>query len=147
MTITQDNRHDMHSVLIEKLGRESATTLMELLPPVGWADVARRSDVESARLATTQDLLLMTASTSAQFNLVWTEIAAVRSEMSAEFAAVRSEMSAEFAAVRSEMSLGFAEIRVEMYKAFHRNTLMLIGAMTAINAIIVGVAGVLLKTL
>jgi len=136
VTITQDNRHDMHSVLIEKLGRESATTLMELLPPVGWADVARRSDVESARLATTQDLLLMTASTSAQFNLVWTEIAAVR-----------SEMSAEFAAVRSEMSLGFAEIRVEMYKAFHRNTLMLIGAMTAINAIIVGVAGVLLKTL
>lgn len=136
MTITQDNRHDMHSVLIEKLGRESATTLMELLPPVGWADVARRSDVESARLATRQDLLLMTASTSAQFNLVWTEIAAVR-----------SEMSAEFAAVRSEMSLGFAEIRVEMYKAFHRNTLMLIGAMTAINAIIVGVAGVLLKTL
>ena len=126
----------MHSVLIEKLGRESATTLMELLPPVGWADVARRSDVESARLATRQDLLLMTASTSAQFNLVWTEIAAVR-----------SEMSAEFAAVRSEMSLGFAEIRVEMYKAFHRNTLMLIGAMTAINAIIVGVAGVLLKTL
>lgn len=136
MTITQDNRHDMHNVLIDKLGRESATTLMELLPPVGWADVARRSDVESARLATTQDLLLMTASTSAQFNLVWTE-----------FAAVRSEMSAEFAAVRSEMSLGFAEIRVEMYKAFHRNTLMLIGAMTAINAIIVGVAGVLLKTL
>ena len=126
----------MHSVLIDKLGRESATTLMELLSPVGWADVARRSDVESARLATTQDLLLMTASTSAQFNLVWTEIAAVR-----------SEMSAEFAAVRSEMSLGFAEIRVEMYKAFHRNTLMLIGAMTAINAIIVGVAGVLLKTL
>lgn len=126
----------MHNVLIDKLGRESATTLMELLPPVGWADVARRSDVESARLATTQDLLLMTASTSAQFNLVWTE-----------FAAVRSEMSAEFAAVRSEMSLGFAEIRVEMYKAFHRNTLMLIGAMTAINAIIVGVAGVLLKTL
>ena len=126
----------MHNVLIDKLGRESATTLMELLPPVGWADVARRSDVESARLATTQDLLLMTASTSAQFNLVWTEIAAVR-----------SEMSAEFAAVRSEMSLGFAEIRVEMYKAFHRNTLMLIGAMTAINAIIVGVAGVLLKTL
>ena len=125
MTITQDNRHDMHNVLIDKLGRESATTLMELLPPVGWADVARRSDVESARLATTQDLLLMTASTSAQFNLVWTEIAAVR----------------------SEMSLGFAEIRVEMYKAVHRNTLMLIGAMTAINAIIVGVAGVLLKTL
>ena len=125
MTITQDNRHDMHNVLIDKLGRESATTLMELLPPVGWADVARRSDVESARLATSQDLLLMTASTSAQFNLVWTEIAAVR----------------------SEMSLGFAEIRVEMYKAFHRNTLMLIGAMTAINAIIVGVAGVLLKTL
>ncbi|MBJ7369435.1 MAG: hypothetical protein JHC65_13390, partial [Ilumatobacteraceae bacterium] len=86
MTITQDNRHDMHSVLIEKLGRESATTLMELLPPVGWADIARRSDVESARLATTQDLLLMTASTSAQFNLVWTEIAAVRRAINQAYA-------------------------------------------------------------
>ena len=49
MTITQDNRHDMHSVLIDKLGRESATTLMELLPPVGWADVATKTDLQHLR--------------------------------------------------------------------------------------------------
>ena len=126
----------MHSVLIEKLGRETATTLMELLPPVGWADVARRSDIDGARLATAQDLQIMTASTSVQFGLVC-----------AEFAAVRAEMSAEFAAVRAEMHDGFAEIRIEMYKSFHRNTFQLISAMAAINAIIVGVAGVLIKTL
>jgi hypothetical protein len=46
MPVDEHARHLLHETLDELMGGERAATLMELLPPVGWADVARRSDVE-----------------------------------------------------------------------------------------------------
>jgi len=46
MTITEASRHRLHEALIDKLGEEEASTLMEHLPPVGWADVATKTDIE-----------------------------------------------------------------------------------------------------
>ena len=44
--VTDDARNRLFNTLREKLGAEDAATMMELLPPVGWADVARRSDLD-----------------------------------------------------------------------------------------------------
>src|SRR5207249_4922387 len=44
--ITDKARNHLYNTLREKLGAEDAVTMRELLPPVGWADVARRSDLE-----------------------------------------------------------------------------------------------------
>ena len=46
MAITEQNRHQLYQRLEEVLGREQAATLMEHLPPVGWADVATKRDLE-----------------------------------------------------------------------------------------------------
>lgn len=46
MSITEDSRHTLFQTLIEVLGREQAITLMEHLPPVGWADVATKRDLD-----------------------------------------------------------------------------------------------------
>jgi hypothetical protein len=46
MAITEQNCHQLYTRLEEILGREEATVLMEHLPPVGWADVATRRDLE-----------------------------------------------------------------------------------------------------
>ena len=43
--VSDHDRRELHSALEERLGEGPAGTLMDLLPPVGWADVARRSDI------------------------------------------------------------------------------------------------------
>ena len=47
MAITEENRHLLYTRLTEVLGREEATTLMEHLSPVGWADVATERDLDN----------------------------------------------------------------------------------------------------
>jgi hypothetical protein len=47
MVLDERSRHELYLKLEEVLGPEGATTLMELLPPAGWADVATKRDLDS----------------------------------------------------------------------------------------------------
>jgi hypothetical protein len=100
MAISEDRRHEMYEGLIEALGRERATTLMEHLPPVGWADVATKRDLDQQTLVLRRDM-------EAEFGKVRAEIASVRAELGSEIASVRTEI----ASVRTEIAA--AEARVE----------------------------------
>jgi hypothetical protein len=95
MTISDQSRHQLHQRLVELLGPAEAATLMEHLPPVGWADVATKRDLD--HLAT---------ELRGEMNQLGTEL---RGEMSTGFAELRGEMSTGFAELRGEMSTGFAE--------------------------------------
>ncbi len=68
MAVDEQRRHEMYLTFEELVGPEVATTMMEHLPPVGWADVATKHDVER-------------------------EIAILRADMNAEFAGVRTEIA------------------------------------------------------
>lgn len=46
MTTAESRRFDLHIELRRVLGESVADTLIEHLPPSGWADVARKSDLE-----------------------------------------------------------------------------------------------------
>ena len=46
MAMTEEQRHELYTRLEEVLGMGPATTLMEGMPPVGWADVATKRDLE-----------------------------------------------------------------------------------------------------
>jgi hypothetical protein len=87
MAISEDRRHEMYEGLIEALGRERATTLMEHLPPVGWADVATKRDLDQQTLVLRRDM-------EAEFGKVRAEIASVRAELGSEIASVRTEIAA-----------------------------------------------------
>lgn len=56
MAITEETRHHLYRRLEEVLGSEEASTLMEHLPPVGWADVATRRDLDHAETALRSDM-------------------------------------------------------------------------------------------
>ena len=45
MSISEQQRLHLFHRLEERLGAEEAGTMMELLPPVGWADVATKTDL------------------------------------------------------------------------------------------------------
>jgi hypothetical protein len=56
VTVTEETRHQLYVKLEELLGHAEATVLMEHLPPVGWADVGTKRDVDALAIITRQDL-------------------------------------------------------------------------------------------
>jgi len=46
MTMTEHDRYHLHQQLEEVLDERGANTMMELLPPVGWADVTTKRDLD-----------------------------------------------------------------------------------------------------
>ena len=78
---TDRDRRDLFLALQGPLGEGPAGTLMELLPPVGWADVARTSDLVAVR----------------------GEMAELRAELKGEMAELRAELKGEMAELRAHV--------------------------------------------
>jgi hypothetical protein len=59
MPVTEFERHQLFTWFEEHMGQERAATMMNLVPPVGWAEVATRHDLDEleARLTTRIDAL------------------------------------------------------------------------------------------
>jgi len=47
MALDERARHELFLRLQEVLGPDRAETLMEMMPPVGWADVATKRDLDA----------------------------------------------------------------------------------------------------
>ena len=47
MSLTNEDRYHLQERANEVLGEKEGTTLMELLPPVGWAEVVTKTDLDA----------------------------------------------------------------------------------------------------
>ena len=81
MAISEQHRHALYQRLEEVLGVEEAATLMEHLPPVGWADVATKRDLDQQISHLGEALRL--------------EMRATAAELRAEMQEMRGELRAE----------------------------------------------------
>lgn len=79
MTIDEQHRHDLHSRLDDVLGPKEATTLMQHLPPVGWADVATRQDLDHLAVLLRSDIRVASVE--------------LRDELRGEMAELRDDMA------------------------------------------------------
>lgn len=92
MAIDERSRHDLFTRLEEILGQEHATVLMEHLPPVGWADVATKHDLDQLRAATKHDLDQLETRFGARIGHVEVSLGATEHRLLATF---RAEINAQ----------------------------------------------------
>ncbi len=85
-------RRVLYDVLEQRLGEGPAGTLMELLPPVGWADVARQSDITALR----------------------GEMAQLRADLRGEMAQLRADLRGEMAQLRADLTGEMAQLRADL---------------------------------
>jgi hypothetical protein len=95
--VSDQDRRELYEALERGLGGGPAATMMELLPPVGWADVARQSDVVALR---------------GEMSQLRGEMGELRGELKGEIAELRGEMGE----LRGELKGELAEVRGELSK-------------------------------
>lgn len=91
MSLDERNRIALHEAARDSWGPEIAGTLMEMLPPGGWAEVATKSDLA-------------------------VNVAALKSDLAVNVAALKSDIAALKAesATKSDLEVFASELRVEM---------------------------------
>lgn len=114
MALDEQARHRLHMRLDEVLGPEVTGTLMELLPPVGWADVATRQDLDALGHRIDAQLADHRADMGSQFADHRAETNGQLAALRAEIGDLRTDTGAEVAEVRTEVRTGLAAVRVEV---------------------------------
>ena len=117
MSIINEDRYHLQERANEVLGEKEGTTLMELLPPVGWADVATKSDLD------------------VQTTLLRSEIGSVRSDIDLQTAVRRAQMSVLRYQIRADFESAFRRFESRMFTLF----VIQVGAMCIIIGMLIGV--------
>jgi len=107
MTIGESQRHELFSRLEDVLGAAPAATLMSYLPPVGWADVATKQDLEALEAKFDAKFDTLEAKFDAKFDTLEAKFATLDTGLDYRFATVGSELEAAehriLGSMRSEM--------------------------------------------
>jgi ribosomal protein L29 len=112
--VSDHDRRQLFTSLSRTLGEHPATIMMELLPPFGWADVARQSDLAAIR----------------------GEMAELRGELKGEMAELRAELKGEIAELRGEM----AELRGELHAQLPKLIAANIASMVGVSGLVLAAA-------
>jgi hypothetical protein len=127
MSITEASRFQLRTAIGLILSEEAADTLMELLPPVGWADVATKTDLHYLN----------------------GDIQSLRNELKSDIDSLRNELKSDIQSLRNELKSDMLNlqltIEVSVRKLIHEQTKWLITTMIAMNAVTVAVAVALSK--
>jgi hypothetical protein len=130
MVVGERARHELFGRLEDVLGTEHAVTLMEHLPPVGWADVVTKHDLST-------EIGLLRQELSAEIGLVRRDLAALDKRLDLRVDGLSQELRTEISSVRQEITALF---RAELSSALTAQTKTLmftvLGALTSMTALL-----------
>ncbi len=143
--IDERARHELYRAVEQLLGTATADTLMTLLPPVGWADVATKDDLHQleARLDTRWD---------ARFTRLEARLDDLAAGLDARFAHAEARTDAKFAIVEARfenvdgrfarIDTRFAQLEGQLDRSLREQTrtlmLGLVGAMFTMTSLCLG---------
>ncbi len=99
----QRTRRSLHAKLADTLGDDEAALLMDYLPPVGWADVATKRDLDVLGTATKHDIDTLGAATKHDIDALRTELRAEIQVVHTELHSMRSDLHAEISDLKSTL--------------------------------------------
>jgi hypothetical protein len=123
VSITEYERHQVFQWCEQAMGAERAAIMMQLLPPVGWHDIATRADLQALESGLRGEIAGLRG-----------EIAGVRGELQS----VESGLRGEIAELRGEMRATGSELRAELSSLNAETLRTMVVAMVASNATLVG---------
>ncbi len=99
MAVNERSRRMLYDRLEEALGVGSGDILMEYLPPVGWAEVATRRDIDELAAATRRDLAELSQLIESRFARIDNQFALIDNQFARVddgFARQTAEITAAF---------------------------------------------------
>jgi hypothetical protein len=130
MAVSEQDRHRLFNRLEEVLGPEAAT-LIDYLPPVGWADVARRGDLDGLASGLRAEMAVTRAELRGEISELRGEMGTLRSDLRGEMAELRGEMGTLRSDLRGEMAELRGDLRAELERGIRLQTWRLVTTMTA----------------
>ena len=131
MSITEASRFQLRTAIGQILSEEAADTLMELLPPVGWADVATKTDLQHLR------------------DEMQADIKSLRVELKGDIKNLRDELKGDIRNLRDELKgdMHALQLTIEatLEKRLHEQTKWLITTMIAMNTVMLAASVALSK--
>lgn len=118
MPLTETTRYQLFQGLQETLGPDKASTLMELLPPVGWSDVATKRDLDHLAATFRSDLDHM------------------GTEVRGELATLGSELRGEIGTMFTGMHGEIQKTRAEFFHEQRNQAIAIIGANATITGLL-----------
>ena len=116
-------RHHLYTRREELLGEEDARALMEPLPPVGWADVATKRDVDALAVATKRDLDTAAERLDAKIDAVAdrldAKIDAVEARLDAKIDLFASRLNAKIDAVETRLNTRIDAVEARLTTLLH----------------------------
>ena len=148
MSVDEGARFRLFESAQRQLGHDEAVTLMEMLPPLPWSDVATKEDLSSLGAAMKSDLAVLGSELRAEMSQLKGELRSdmsdlkgeLRSDMSDLKGELRSEMSDLKGELRSEMSQLKGELKAEIADRTSSVVRTMVLAMIANNAAVFGLS-------
>ncbi len=103
MSVDERSRHQLFSHLDELLGPDDAATLIEHLPPVGWADVATKRDLDALEVRIGQRFDQVGARSDARF----AQIDARFERVDERFELLQRSLDLKLGSLRNELLAAF----------------------------------------